>query len=265
MKSIVLIFTYVFTISMVSCEKGNPSEQSKPGKTEIVTKVFDYNNELMANYEYNENNQLIKRKFTDPKSKASSDFIFHYENGLVNVVEYIDHQSPENSHEKHYFYTNDGRVDKIETHKDGRIMSTFILDYSDRGLVESIHSDDQEPSTFYTYDSRGNVVKTTKHILNRFGEEYTRTYEFTYDKKNKVNFGLDYLVGIEFLPKRGTTSNWEQSLSQNNLLSEGYAGTKHVEYIIEYDRNNYPKTITTKWKDIETENPMTIRIENREE
>ena len=251
----IVAILYAVAVGLTSCDPG--------GTIEIVANIYDYNDRLLAHYEYNEKDQLVRREFTDPKTGASSDFIFHYQNDLVSVVEYIDHQTPENSHEKHYFYTGDDRIDKIETHVAGVVASTFFLDYSNRGLVESIHSTDREPSTFYTYDSRHNVIKTTKHITNKAGEEYVREYEFTYDTKNKANFGLEYLIGVELLPKRGTTSNWEQSLSQNNLLSEGYAGVKHVEYAIEYDRNDYPKTITTKWRDIKTQNPMTLKIEYR--
>ena len=74
----------------------------------------------------------------------------------------------------------------------------------------------------------------------------------------KPNFGLDYLIGINLLPWRGTTSNWEQSLSKNNMTFENCANT---EYTNEYDRNNNLIAITTKWVGIETETPMTIRIE----
>ena len=108
-----------------------------------------------------------------------------------------------------------------------------------------------------------NVIKTTNHLTDPWnGQESIQECEFVYGTKRKVNFGLDYLIGIELLPWRGTTSNWEQSLSKNNLLSESCSGN---EYTIEYDQNNNPKSITIKWKDIETETPMTIRIEYKTE
>ncbi len=94
------------------------------------------------------------------------------------------------------------------------------------------------------------------------GQETIQECEFTYDTKKTANFGLDYLIGIELLPWRGTTSDWEQSLSKNNLLYESCSGN---EYTIEYNERGYPTSITTKWKDIETETPMTIRIEYKTE
>jgi len=90
------------------------------------------------------------------------------------------------------------------------------------------------------------------------GQTSIQECEFVYDNKKKVNFGLDYLIGIELLPWRGTNSYWEQSISKNNLIYESCSGNK---YTIEYNQNDNPITITTEWEGIETETPMTIRIE----
>lgn len=263
MKKTILILMCAFTIGMLSCKKDNPNEPLEVGKTPLVVNVYDYNNDLVAHYEYNENGQLIKREFTDPVVNVSSDLIFHYENDLVSIIEHVDHNFPQSSHEKHYFYKDNGKIGKIETHQRGQIISTFHLNYSAQGLVESFNTAGNEPRTFYEYDLGGNVIQTTNYFFDPFnGQEIIQECVFVYDTKKKVNFGLDYLIGIELLPWRGTTSVWEQSLSKNNLLSESCSGN---EYTIEYNQNDCPKSITTKWKDIETETPMTIRIEYKAE
>lgn len=261
MKTIAMIVLSAFAISMVSCEKGDPLIPPETNNTGVVTNVYNYDGDLLAHYEYNDNDQLIKRSYTDPVNNRSSDMIFHYENNLVSIVSFVDHDSPQFSYEKHYFYNDDGKVDKFENHQGGQLLSTAHINYSDQGLVESFNTPGNEPTTFFTYDSSGNVVKTTNHLRDYYGQESIQEIEFEYDTKKKASSGLEYLVGVEFLPHRGNTSIWEQSLSQNNLLSEKHEGTESTGYIIEYDQDNYPKTITMKWKDIETETPMTIRIE----
>lgn len=251
-----LIFLFVFTLSLMSCEKDDSNGITEIDKTPLVINIYDYNNDLVAHYKYNEKDQLIIREFTDPVNNVSSDLIFHYENDLVNRIEHVDHDFPLYSYEKHYYYNDN---DKIETHKGGQIISTFHVNYSNHGLVESFNTTGNEPTTFYEYDLSENVIKTINHLTDPWnGQESIQECEFVYDVKRKVNFGLDYLIGIELLPWRGTTSNWEQSLSKNNIISESCSGN---EYTIEYDQNDNPKSITTKWKDIETETPMTIRIE----
>ncbi len=263
MKKTVIIFMCVSTVGILSCKKDNSDEPSEVGKTPLVINVYDYNNDLVAHYEYNENEQLIKREFTDPVNNLSSDLIFHYESDLVDIIEYVDHDFSQYSYEKHFFYNDNNKIDKIETHQGGQILSNFHLNYSNQGLLESFNTTGKEPTTFYEYDLNKNVIKTTNHLTDPWnGQESIQECEFVYDTKKKVNFGLDYLIGIELLPWRGTTSNWEQSLSKNNLISESCSGN---EYTIEYYQNDCPKSITTKWKNIETETPMTIRIEYKTE
>ena len=86
MKRTILIFMCVLAVSILSCEKDNSGEPSELAKTPLVLNVYDYNNDLVAHYEYNENDQLIKKEFTDPVNNVSSDLIFQYENDLVDII-----------------------------------------------------------------------------------------------------------------------------------------------------------------------------------
>lgn len=250
-----------FSVGFIaSCNFSDPSEIEE---TPLVINVYDFNNDLVAHYEYDESQRLIKREFTDPVNNTSSDLFFHYENDLVDIIEYVDYDFPQFSHEKHYFYNDKSKIDKIETYKKGQIISTFSINYSSDGLVESFYSAGEEPPTTYEYDLNKNIIKTTHYFTNPWDDqELIQECEFEYDGKKKANFGLDYLIGMELLPWRGTTSTWQQTLSRNNIVSESCSGH---EYTIEYDQNDNPRSITTKWKDIETETPMTIWIEYKTE
>jgi YD repeat-containing protein len=262
MKKIELFLIFIFTLTIFSCDKDAMNESSGISNTPLVINVYDFNYDLVAHYEYNENEQLIKREFTDPTTGLSSDLIFHYKNNLVQIIEYVDHDF-QFSHETYYYYNRANKIIKIETHKEGQIIGTFHLNYSSQGQVVSFNTTGKEPTTFYEYNSNGNIIKTTNHLTDPWnGQESTQGCEFVYDTKKKVYFGLDYLIGIDLLPWRGNTSNWEQSLSKNNIISESCSGH---EYMIEYDTNDNPVSITTTWKDIETETPMTIRIEYKNE
>ena len=252
-------------IALMACDRAAPPTRSVVmNKPPLVNNVYNYNDELLAHYEYNSSGQLIKRTYTHPMTKASTELIFHYDIDRVQTVEYVDLDSMQFTHEKRFFYTPEGQVERIETHQGGEIIRSFHLNYSSDGLVESVNATGTEPSTFFEYDGRGDVVKTETYYTNiRTGKEVSKVEEFTYDDKHKVNFGLDYLVGIELLPKLGTKSNWEQSLSKHNLVSEGFGGTKYVEYLIEYNDAGYPISITTQWKDMETNTPAMLKIEYR--
>ena len=79
MKSI--FFMLITAVFILSCKKNNINKPSEIKKTPLVLNVYDYNNDLVAHYEYDENDRLLKREFTDPVNNVSSDLIFHYENG----------------------------------------------------------------------------------------------------------------------------------------------------------------------------------------
>ncbi len=227
---------------------------------EVVVKVTDYRDRLLAHYEYDENDKLRKRTYTHPETKAFSELIFHYDNDRVSRVDFVDHTAADLSGEKRFVYDLQGKVVQVQTYANGRIQGTFELNYSPEGRVVSTNLPGRAPTTFYEYDERGNVVKTTMYYENSEGELFEKVLNFTYDTLPKPNFGFDFLPGMEMLPKSGTNSNWEQSLSQNNMLSEGFAGNEYVHYTLEYDDENRLSTITTKWKDMETRTPTILRI-----
>jgi len=258
MKRFLIYFTALVLI-LSSCEE---EEYFNTSSAFLVVNVYDYDGNLVAHYDYDENNRLVRRLFTDPVNNVSSELVFSYSNNLVSKIEFFDNDNLQSSYEKKYFYNSKNKIDKIETHQRDQLLSTFHVNYNSSGLVESFNTNDNEPSVLYEYDSHENIVKRTYYLRDpRTGEQSIQECAFEFDSFNKVSFGLDYLIGIELLPWRGTTSNWVQSLSKNNITMESCSGH---EYFLEYDNNNNPTSITTTWKDIETEKPMIIRIEYME-
>ena len=79
--------------------------------------------------------------------------------------------------------------------------------------------------------------------------------DFKYGNKLKPDFGLDYLFNYDPLPF-SEEAEMERLLSKNNMI-EYVDGSK---WIYTFNENGLPSTIEVKWKDIETEEPMLLKI-----
>ena len=82
-------------------------------------------------------------------------------------------------------------------------------------------------------------------------------YNYEYDDKPQPNFGLDYLFAFQPLPQMGTETGYARELSNNNLTKYVNSGTT---WSYTYNEHGLPETIETKWKDIETLEPMLMKI-----
>lgn len=225
----------------------------------LVSEVHDYNDRLIAKYFYNDKKQLVKREFTNPATMVSSDLFFEYEDNLVTEVKYVDYDFPQFSHYKYYYYLPNGRINRIDvgTIEGTEINTVWTLNFS-QGIDQiALSLRSTNPSTFYKVSS-SNIVQTT-HLLKdlRTGEEYQQNKYFKFDDKKRPNFGLDYLIGTDLLPFRGTTSHWEKTLSKNNLIEEVTNGTK---YILEYNTEGYPISIEVEKDGIDTLKPQVLKI-----
>lgn len=239
---------------LVSCDKDNPNPLDEKGKA-LVDNIY-YNNNLIAHFEYNKNNQLIKGEYFSPFIiRSRQDILFHYKNSLVNKIEFVDYNL-NTTYVDSLFYNDNDEVEKIETYENNQLIEIYKLSYLDIGLVESVIKRSGDKNIF-EYDSNGNVIKTTKYF-NLEEHETIVECRFEYDSGKKPDFGLNSLITVDLLPWRGNTSNWEQGLSNNNIIKE-YC--HEIEYIIEYNEDDYPISITTKQQGINTENSLTIEIE----
>ncbi len=90
-------FTFIIMtlLAIVSCSNDNSAE---PQGQFVVDKIFDYNNNLLAEYIYSSENQLIKRITTDPINQRSSDYEFEYLNNRISKIRYIDYNFPQFNH-----------------------------------------------------------------------------------------------------------------------------------------------------------------------
>lgn len=134
----------------------------------------------------------------------------------------------------------------------GQFVVDKIFDYNNNLLAE------------YIYSSENQLIKriTTDPINQRSSDEYIeRFYDYEYDGGIQPNFGINNIFQFEPLPYFGTEAMFEKNISLNNMTKNVTSGTK---WIYEYNHNNLPETIETKWDGIETEEPMLLRIEYKE-
>ena len=83
---------------------------------------------------------------------------------------------------------------------------------------------------------------------------------YIYDDKKKPDFGIEGIFQFEPLPYFGTAAVIPKNASEHNML-ELVGGDK---WIYEYNEHGLPETIETKWKDVETLEPMVLNIKYRE-
>ena len=95
------------------------------------------------------------------------------------------------------------------------------------------------------YDFWGKQIIGTKRVV----------LDFIYGNNLKPDFGLDYLFIYDPLPFH-EEPEMERLLSKNNMI-ECVDGNK---WIYTFNENGLPSTIEVKWKDIETEEPMLLKL-----
>ena len=278
MKRLVLVtvFTTAMLIALISCNneieniKNNESVALTGSRDELlVDKIYDYHNNLLAEYIYEKNNRLVKRIVTDRiiESYRTIDRRwedeFEYENGRVSKIKtytrYIDS-----------FFGNDDESHTENTFEydlEGKLIKSRDASFRyENGRVEGFLRVNEGP--FYVtdtivYDNSGNVIR---HIyigpeLTGFGQPIPGTTKrdvryYEYDDKPKPNFGLDYLFGYNPLPYI-EAPELIGALSKNNMIKateDGYA------FIYTYNEDGLPATIETKWIGVETLEPMLMRI-----
>ncbi len=235
----------------------------------LVDKIYNYQNELLAEYIYDDNNKLVKRIITVHNIEAGLPITdryednFVYENGLVSkIIHYWDRYNSTN--ETYLFYNSEKQLIKMK-----KALNTSNYHY-ENGNVVSIYGDNEKPFQTNTivYNKSKNA---TKHIhivpkLNDFGEPIQGkhkkvTYNYEYDNKPKPNFGIDYLFVYCALPQMGTEAGFSRELSRTNLTKYVQSGTT---WSYTYNENGLPETIETRWNGIETLESMLLRITYRQ-
>lgn len=265
MKSILTLLTIVILGSSCS-DDDNPNiitENSRP----LVNKIYDYNNNLVAEYFYNENNQLIKRNTTI--NGFSTEYTLKYENNRILQIDYKDFTYPQFNHSIHVFYNSQGQIIKDEKHQYGNIIETNDYTYYENGNIKDcIRVIEGLNATYtYTYNVKNNIEQVLAHIPE-FDEGGTPTgnnieivFDYEYDTVSRPDFGIGKIFQIEPLPGFGTEATFEKNISKNNMTKNLNSGT---QWVYTYNVRNQVETIETIWNGVETEEPILLRLEYKE-
>ena len=275
-----VILTIVLSIFMASCGKGDNFDSETHTKSTdpsirdefLVDKIYDYYDNLLAEYVYDDNNKLTKRVVTDRIIEQHRTIDrkwedkFEYKNGRVSKIK-IYNLYIQNGQDGHLSFRDESNSEiTFEYDKNGNLIKSRDVSFRyEKGRVAGIMRSDSGP--FYitdtlVYDHSGNVVQHI-HIrpeLSDFGQPIPGTKRrdvryYEYDNKPKPNFGLDYLFGYNPLPYT-EVPDLQRALSKNNMTKateDGYA------FIYTYDENGLPETIETKWLGI-SHSPILLRI-----
>lgn len=230
----------------------------------LVDKIYDYHNNLIAEYFYDNDNRLIKKIVTDnPGVNRRWVDEFEYENNRISKIKHDD-QTYNFDYDIIISYNSQGQLIRRETYINELIVGHLNFHY-ENDLVVSIYSDNTLPFETDTifYDNSGNVSKHI-HIRPKLdiigqpipGEYVVIEYNYEYDSNPRPNFGIDYLFIYNPLPYT-EIAEFERGLSINNMTK---AINEKNTWIYTYNEYGLPETIETIWDDIPTVDPMILRI-----
>jgi len=171
MKHQVIPFNVIFVLAALlilsSCQKDDetPIENEKQF---VVDKIYDYNNDLVAEYFYDNENKLIKKSVTEHLGQnyqsewAAYSDEFEYQDGLVSKIIHKDISHNMFNYETYIFYNSIGEITKTEIYKDGQqISSKSDYRYKNGHLTGTMKYN--FGTMVYTdsivYNNSGNVIK----------------------------------------------------------------------------------------------------------
>ncbi len=269
-----VIFILAGLVILLGCRKDDDVLQVSETKF-LVDKIYNYNNDLIAEYFYDNENRLIKKYVTEhlgsnyQQEWASYSDEFEYHNSRVSRIIHKDISYNMFNYEINIYYNSNGKTTRTETYKNGQqISSNSNYRYKGDNLTGTVKYN--LGTMFYKdsiiHNNLGNVIKylyerpKTDLIGNPIPEtKITIIQEFSYDNYLRPNFNIDYLFIYEPLPFR-ELADLQRQLSTNNM-TEFIDGTK---WLYSYNEQGLPSTIEVKWKDIETSTPMLLRIKYKE-
>lgn len=254
---------------MAGCSSDEISTNSFDGnKHFVVDKIYDYDNNLLAAYFYNDNYQLIKLDRVYNEDLLAT-YEIEYVNGRAVQIDYENIEMPSLNHEILLFYNQEGWIIKDEMHYYGNIIEVNDYTYNEYGKIREAEkfSEGLNTVTIYDYFNSENIEEAVRVIPefddggNPTGNTIELSYEYEYDQGLKPNFGLGNVFQIEPLPAFGTEATFEKNSSSNNMSRNLSTGT---QWIYTYNEKNLVETIETIWEGIETEEPILHRISYKE-
>lgn len=260
----------LFSLSLlVSCDKDNfkvvpPENQGIP----LLNKVY-YQDELVQEYVYNEDNLVIESKnkwsyrsysygsdhklisydLYDDLGMASSNWETAQQS--MNRTEWVTPENTEINGRANYFYTRN-KLSKIEvTRLPGGAKSSTTYEYDDKGRISKkiyYYENTQSSFTEFHYDAYGNLVtEIKKEIIDGVPVMMVST-EYEFDDKNNPYIAFKRLLqpGVNTnknnILRSVQTLHFDAPMAQKIMEtvntyeynSEGYPVKKNNYYILEY-------------------------------
>ncbi len=269
-----LFFVLAGLLVLSSCQKDDQTLVEKE-KQFVVDKIYDYFNDLVAEYSYDNENRLIKKSVSEHLGEnyqsewAAYTDEFEYQNGLVSKIIHKDISYNQFNYETHIFYNSMGKIDKtaflmgnqqFPSNTNYRYKNEYLTGTLKYNLETMVYADS------IVYNNKGNVIKYICEypMQDNFGNPVPKTkrvsiQEFNYDNHPRPNFNLEYLFIYNPLPFN-EEADLQRQLSVNNM-TENINGTK---WIYTYNEYGLPSTIEVRWKDAKTTTPMRLRIVYRQ-
>ena len=262
---------YCWTFTFDDADYTPPQINFEESLKYIVSRIYDYNGNLTATYEYNDQWQILSMVHYDynsiPGTVRSMTFRFSYISDTEFKVEKRTSQADMKIYDCDYYYMEDKATGNIELKTDlfnqGLVLSEiFIID--DDG---NINKEIGEGALQFIYDYnrnltglRGwkdpdmgdNVIGETEYGLELV--EYNNIYQ--YDQNPRPNFGMGKCFFIEPRPYFGDFG-YERALSQNNMTH--VHGEVNWEYT--YNEIGLPTMINVIWPGVELLTPIVYKIE----
>lgn len=255
-------FLFLYLLSLVGCNKDETSIATiaTPEKQFLVSEIYDYNDQLVATYEYDAENRLTKRSGTNSTTGYYSEYLFEYENDKVSNIIFKDQSFPGANHNIKVYYDASGKILKDETYRQGQLLGTRAYNYNPNGQIKSFLVGGKE-NVLFEYDNNANVIKVKSINIDPRTNETTEHYtSYKYDNFQRPPFGINYIFQIELLPQFGTEAVFERNLSSKNMTQIDGGS----QWVYTYNADNLPATIETRWKGVQTLEPIMLRIKYKE-
>ncbi len=271
---IILILTSL--MNLYSCQNNDDNEVLEVSEPKyLVDKIYNYNNDLIAEYFYDEEDKLIRKYVTEhlgndyEQEWASYSDDFEYDNGLVSKIIHKDITHNMFNYETIISYNANGKIVKAEIYKNGQqISSNSNFRYKNDDLTGTVK---YNLETMIYKDSilYNNSKNVDKYLYERpevdlignpiAGTKITTIQEFHYDNHSKPNFNIDYLFLYEPLPFL-ELADLQRQLSTSNMTE--FKG--QAKWVYTYNEKGLPSTIEIIRGDGETTLPMLLRLKYRE-
>lgn len=269
-RLLVLILTFVFVLSLISCVAGENGDKL-PNKTaeELVAEenYIDAYRVLLAKGDENSEIKLddfisLPKKTiqTDIRgNKATYNFTWDSEGKPVKAVA----SSGNLTYEIAYTYGEN----TFSCSRNGALMEVYTL--NEKGLItQSVHYENDGSiyrTIDYTYDEKGNLLREYSVII---GNEYPSIHTYTYDEagrliKEKDDYGHSYdeknyaYDGVGRLVKETTTYSYSDEVSEETFT---YNDKGQMVGMVQEKTENGEKEITYKTTITYNENGKPVSI-----